>query len=159
MSQCLCQNVTMDALTTSQAQNYQLLEQQVCVCVCVSVCVCVYLSVCLCVYVCICVCMCVCVYVYVCMSMLHLYIKCVCLCIVYMLGCSCMYTHVWSYHNTVYSPSGQSSRQGITVTHQSTAHHRDPAVHQAGTVEAVLPEVASLQVVAEWHQTIAAVIR
>ena len=55
MSQCLCQNVTMDALTSSQAQNYQLLEQQVCVCVYLCLC----LSVCLSVYLCMCVCMCV----------------------------------------------------------------------------------------------------
>ena len=42
----------MDALTSSQAQNYQLLEQQVCVCLCVCLSVC--LSVFACVYVCVC---------------------------------------------------------------------------------------------------------
>ena len=34
MSQCLCQHVTMDGLTLTQAQNYQLLEQQVTGCLC-----------------------------------------------------------------------------------------------------------------------------
>ena len=71
MSQCLCQNVTMDALTTSQAQNYQLLEQQVCVCV--SVCLCVCVSVCINVSVCHCVCVSVhvCVHHCICSMCIH----------------------------------------------------------------------------------------
>ena len=57
MSQCLCRHVTMDALTTSQAQNYQLLEQQVTGCLCTYVLthvryvyVCVYVHTYVCMY-------------------------------------------------------------------------------------------------------------
>ena len=63
------------------------------------------------------------------------------------------------YPVTIMCPlSGQSPWQGTTITRQPTTHHRDPAVHQAGAVEAVLPKVAPLQAVVEWHEATPAVI-
>ena len=55
--------------------------------------------------------------------------------------------------------SGQPSWQGATITHQSTAHDRDTALHQAGAAKTVLPEMAPLQVMVEWHKTTSAVIQ